>query len=65
MFKLPVHSGSVLKDELEELAITPIEFARRIEVPPSRFSQIIAGTRSVTGDTALRFGHWFLTWRQG
>ena len=26
---------------------------------PNRVSQIIAGKRSVTGDTALRFGHWF------
>jgi antitoxin HigA-1 len=24
-------------------------------------SQIIAGTRAVTGDTALRLGHWFGT----
>ena len=23
------------------------------------FAKIIAGKRSVTGDTALRFGHWF------
>jgi antitoxin HigA-1 len=30
-------------------------------VPPSRVSQIIAGKRSITGDTALRFGHWFGT----
>ena len=28
-------------------------------MPPNRVSQIIAGKRSVTGDTALRFGHWF------
>ena len=26
---------------------------------PTGVSQIIAGKRSVTGDTALRFGHWF------
>ena len=28
-------------------------------MPPNRISQIIAGKRSVMGDTALRFGHWF------
>ena len=39
--------------------MTPAAFARQIEVPPNRISQIIAGKRSVTGDTALRFGHWF------
>ena len=59
MFMRAVHPGIVLKDELEELSITPTEFARQIDVPPNRISQIIAGKRSITGDTALRFGHWF------
>ena len=59
--KRAVHPGLILKDELNELAITPTEFARQIEVPANRVSQIIAGKRSVTGDTALRFGHWFGT----
>lgn len=59
MFMRAVHPGLVLKDELKELAVTPTEFARQIDVPPNRVSQIIAGKRAVTGDTALRFGHWF------
>lgn len=59
MFMRAVHPGHVLKDELEELGITPTEFSRQIDVPPNRVSQIIAGKRSITGDTALRFGHWF------
>ena len=59
MFKRVVHPGEVLKDELEELGVTPTAFARQIDVPPNRVSQIIAGKRSITGDTALRFGHWF------
>ena len=61
MFMRAVHPGLVLKDELEELGVTPTEFARQIDVPPNRVSQIIAGKRAVTGDTALRFGHWFGT----
>lgn len=59
MFLRAVHPGEVLKDELAELGVSPTEFARQIEVPPNRVSQIIAGKRVVTGDTALRFGHWF------
>ena len=59
MFRRVVHPGVVLKDELDELGVTPTAFARQIDVPPNRVSQIIAGRRSVTGDTALRFGHWF------
>ena len=59
MFMRAVHPGEVLKDELSELTISPTEFARQIDVPPNRVSQIISGKRSITGDTALRFGHWF------
>lgn len=61
MFMRAVHPGEILKDELDELGVTPTEFARQIDVPPNRISQIIAGKRAVTGDTALRFGHWFGT----
>jgi addiction module HigA family antidote len=61
MFMRAVHPGEILKDELDELGVTRTEFARQIDVPPNRISQIIAGKRSVTGDTALRLGHWFGT----
>ena len=43
MFKRAVHPGEVLKDELEELGVTPTAFARQINVPPNRVGQIIAG----------------------
>lgn len=61
MLMRAVHPGHALKDELDGLGITPTEFSRQIDVPPNRVSQIIAGKRSITGDTALRFGHWFGT----
>ena len=59
MFRRAVHPGEILKDELAEFGVTPTEFARQIDVPANRVSQIIAEKRSVTGDSALRFGHWF------
>lgn len=59
MFRRTVHPGDILRDELAEMGITPTAFAREIGVPPNRISQIIAGKRAITGDTALRFGHWF------
>lgn len=59
MFKRVIHPGLILKDELDALDVTLTEFARQIDVPPNRISQIIAGKRSISGDTALRFGHWF------
>ncbi|MCY3757357.1 MAG: HigA family addiction module antitoxin, partial [Acidobacteria bacterium] len=59
MLKRVVLPGDILRDELAEFGVSPTAFARQIDVPPNRVSQIIAGKRSVTGDTALRFGHWF------
>jgi addiction module HigA family antidote len=56
-----IHPGEVLADELDELGITPTELSRQIAVPPNRVSQIIRGKRAITGDTALRLGHWFKT----
>ena len=59
MFMRAVHPGRVLGDELEELGMTPTEFARQIAVPANRIARIVAGKRPITGDTALRLGHWF------
>ena len=59
LLKHAAYPGEVLKDELTELGITPTELARQIKVPANRMSQIINGNRAVTGDTALRLGHWF------
>jgi addiction module HigA family antidote len=56
-----IHPGEILADELNELEITPTELSRQIAVPPNRISQIIQGKRAITGDTALRLGHWFQT----
>jgi antitoxin HigA-1 len=57
----PVHPGEILAEELEEQATTPTELARQIKVPANRITQIVQGKRSITGDTALRLGHWFGT----
>lgn len=59
LLRRAVHPGEVLRGELEELGLSQAAFARRIDVPPNRISQIIAGKRAISGDTALRLGHWF------
>jgi addiction module HigA family antidote len=61
MARPPVQPGEILAEELAELGISPTELSRQIAVPPNRVTQIIKGQRSVTGDTALRLGHWFKT----
>jgi addiction module HigA family antidote len=59
MTRPPIHPGEILAGELSELGVTPTELSRQIAVPANRISQIIKGQRSITGDTALRLGHWF------
>jgi addiction module HigA family antidote len=56
-----VHPGEILADELAELGISATALSRQIDVPANRISQILRKRRSITGDTALRLGHWFGT----
>jgi addiction module HigA family antidote len=61
MSRPAIHPGEILADELRELGVSATELSRQIAVPPNRVTQIIHGRRSITGDTALRLGHWFKT----
>jgi addiction module HigA family antidote len=56
-----IHPGEHLAEELEALDMSAAELARQIAVPTNRVTQILNGTRSVTGDTALRLAHFFGT----
>ncbi len=57
----PIHPGAFLADELDELGMSAAELARILQVPANRISQIIAGKRNVTADTARRLGQYFGT----
>ncbi len=59
MTRRPAHPGEILADELEALDLSSAELARTLGVPANRISQIIAGKRSITADTALRLGRYF------
>jgi len=61
MLMRAAHPGEILKEELEAVGVSPTALARQIAVPANRVRRIIAGKRAVTGDTALRLGHWFGT----
>ena len=54
----PVHPGEILADELAELHKSPTELARELHVPANRISQLVAGKRAMTADTALRLERW-------
>ena len=61
MARTPIHPGEILADELDELGLSAAELARLIDVPANRISQILAGKRTISADTALRLGHYFGT----
>ena len=52
----PIHPGRFLRENLDELEITPYRLARTIGVPPRRIYDIVRCKRSITADTALRIG---------
>ena len=58
----PVHPGEVLNEEfLAPMEISQYRLAKDISVPARRINEIVHGTRSITADTALRFGRYFGT----
>ena len=57
----PVHPGEILKETLEDLGISMNRLAQDIHVPANRISAIVSGSRSVTGETALRLARYFKT----
>ena len=61
MARLPIHPGEHLAAELDSLEMSAAELARHLRVPTNRVTQILNGQRAVTGDTALRLGHFFGT----
>jgi antitoxin HigA-1 len=61
MARTPIHPGEILADELGEIGLSAAGLARLIDVPANRISQIVAGKRNLTADTALRLGRCFGT----
>lgn len=61
MARTPIHPGEILSDELQEIGISAAALARTLDVAPNRISQIIAGKRTISADTALRLARYFGT----
>ncbi len=59
MARSAIHPGEHLAEQLEALSMSAAELARQLGVPTNRVTAIINGQRSITGDTALRLGHFF------
>jgi antitoxin HigA-1 len=61
MALLAIHPGEHLQQELASLSMSATAFARKIDVPANRITQILKGERDITADTAMRLGHFFGT----
>ena len=54
------HPGVILCEEyFEPLGLTQLAAAKATGIPQSRLSEILAGRRAITADTAARLGRYF------
>jgi addiction module HigA family antidote len=56
-----IHPGEHLAEQLQVVNISAAELSRKLNVPTNRITEIMNGQRAITGDTALRLGHFFGT----
>lgn len=61
MTRHAIHPGEQLAAELTTLRMSAAELARQLKLPTNRVTGILSGRRAITGDTALRLGHFFGT----
>ena len=61
MAGIAIPPGEHLAEELKALHMSAAELARQLDVPTNRVTGIVNAQRAITGDTALRLGHFFGT----
>lgn len=60
MTRMTTHPGEMLLEEfMQPLDLSARELARALDVPHNRVSEMVAGRRSMTADTALRLERYF------
>ena len=58
----PIHPGEHLKEDfMRPLDLSANRLAKSLGVPANRISGLVAGTRNITPDTALRLAKFFST----
>lgn len=57
----PVHPGKSLTGELAARGLSAHALALKLRVPANRISEIVAGKRGISAETALRLGRYFGT----
>jgi addiction module HigA family antidote len=56
-----VHPGRILAREMEARELSANALALKLRVPANRISEIVAGNRGISPETALRLGRYFGT----
>jgi len=60
MNRITTHPGEMLHAEfMEPLSLSARHLARELDIPHNRISEMVAGRRSMTADTALRLERYF------
>ncbi|MGA2491700.1 MAG: HigA family addiction module antitoxin [Roseiarcus sp.] len=54
----PVHPGEVLQEDIAARGLTAHALALKLRVPANRLTEIIAGKRGISPDTALRLSRY-------
>ena len=55
-----MHPGKMIKEDfLADYGLTQYALAKGLSIPHSRMSEILAGRRGISADTALRLGRFF------
>lgn len=58
----PIHPGEILEQEfMRPLGLTKYRLAKDTGMPADRVGRIVAGTRSISADTALRLARYLRT----
>jgi antitoxin HigA-1 len=58
---LDIIPGDILRERLDSLGISAYRLSKETKIQQTRVSKILKGERSITVDTALRFGKFFGT----
>jgi len=61
---VPVPPGETLAEELAARKLSAHALALKLRIPANRISEIIAGRRAISAETALRLGRYFGTGAQ-
>ncbi|HEY5379810.1 MAG TPA: HigA family addiction module antitoxin [Pseudolabrys sp.] len=60
----PVHPGETLGEEIAARKLSANALALKLRIPANRITEIVAGKRGISAETALRLGRYFGTGAQ-